>query len=192
MRFWLLAALVAVAWSSLAEATPVYLCERAPGGPLSVTAFTATTDEDRRHEVARLHREAILPDPRGCWFAESADLPPLIRSDPRRPDEGLSQHHRWRRGQGGMVVVDTTVKQPQTLAIQREVEALLPPSRRAFVLATPLGDNLLRAVRQAQWDLVRALLRQIRLRAGSADEVLTRDEVAEIETIGDDYEADFR
>lgn len=186
-----LVAVVPLLLAGLVDAEPVYVCEQSPGGPLSVTAFASNTDAERQQEVARLHRHGILPAPAQCWFLDAARLPASTRPDPRRPADELSQYHRWRRS-GDRVVVDETVKRPHPLAIQRESEAMFGHARRAAVLATPLGDNLFRALRLGEWDLVKALLGQIRLRVGRPDEVMTVAEVQEIERIGDDYEADFR
>lgn len=86
----------------------------------------------------------------------------------------------------GTVVVDPTVNRPQILPILREVRRTIGPDRMAALLATPIGDNLLRAVRTEDWALARSLLRQ-----ALADRVLTPAEASAIRDVAQEYEADL-
>lgn len=171
-------------------ARELYVCSH-PDGHISTTTFVDGAGE-RAGVIARMVAAGIVPGGPDCWYMEDTALPPQSRSDPRRPGDGLSQEHRWRRGSGSTVVVDPTILRPHQPEILREIERLLPPSRLAQVLARSVGDNLMRAMRGGNWPLVQALLRQAHTQVGTVQEVLTQAELDEIGRIGDDYEATLR
>lgn len=103
----------------------------------------------------------------------------------------MSQYHRWRRGPGNTVIVDPTIRVPQIEPLLRALEATLPADRMAALLASPVGDNFVRAIRSQSWPLARALMGQIAARVGTAQEVMTAAEVAQLRAIARDYEADL-
>lgn len=187
---WLLlgAITAGAAFPAAARAERVYVCER-PDGSVAVTRVYV---EDREAFLERLRRGGHLPERAACWDMDSTALPSRDRPDPREPSASLTQRHRWRRGPAGTIIVDPAVKRPQAGAILREMRRLLPPSRMGQVLATPLGGNLLRVLREGDWPVVQALIRQARQQVGTAQEVLTQAELDGIGKIGDDYEADLR
>ena len=122
----------------------------------------------------------------------ASGLPARVRPDPRMPSGSLTQRHRWRVGPAQSIVVDSSARQLHPTSIRRAISTLLPPNRMAALLSTPLGNSFGRALKEGDWPLVQALLREARLRVGTPQQVLTQAELDEIGRIGDDYEADLR
>ena len=175
-----------------AAAVALYLCIT-PTGWVEVATLMAPPGPAAEALLSKMLETAWQP-PAGsaCRWAELADLPPSTRPDPRHPTETLTQRHRWRGLPDGRIVLDPAARRPHGAAIRREVGALLPSSRLAQVLSTPLGHNLMRVLREEQWPLATALVRQARGLAGTPQEVFTPAELDELGRIGDDYEWDLR
>lgn len=169
--------------ASPAAARELYVCSH-PDGHISTTTFVLSDPGERARVIAQMVADGVIPGDDECWYMSDTSLPPQSRSDPRRPGDGISQEHRWRRA-GQVVIVDPTIKQPNPEAIRREYGRLLPPVRWAEVVATPLGSALDRAVRDGRWADVLASLNQ-----AGAGQPLTVPEIAQLRAILRDYEAD--
>lgn len=164
-------------------AAPVTICEQ-PSGDLSVANILPGVDRDG------FLRQAGL-EPTACWDADSSTLPPRYKADPRDPTKQVTQRHRYRRGPGNTVIIDSTVQRPDRAAILRQFTKEMPPARRAAIFATPLGSNLHQALRDGDFALAGALMDQIAARVGTPQEVMTAAEVALVRQIARDYEADM-
>lgn len=163
----------------LAGAGPVYVCGW-PDGRISVTTVISP---DIEGTLARMRAATTVPEASACWWTDSSSLPARDRDDPRMPGRTITQRHRW-RALGQSVIADQTIMRAHRDAILREIRRALGPDRAAVVLATPVGDNILRAVRAEDWALARSLLR-----LAVTGAVLTLDEARAIRDVARDYEA---
>lgn len=171
-------------------ADEVYVCEH-PDGHLSVTHWVIDDPQKQEEALQRLRRDQFLPNETWCWRSDDTTLPLRDRPDPNDSASTLSQRHRWRKGQNGTVVIDPTVMRPDHTRTIQQISRDLPPARRAAILATPLGDNLFRAIRDGDWALAKALMAQIRSKVGQPDEVMTLPEINRLRKVARDYEANL-
>lgn len=177
----LMTTLLSAVPSSVSSA-PVLACERL--GQIVVFRFHGSDPQREADILARLRASGHLPAGPACWRMNDRQLPERSRPDPHAAGQVLSQRHRWRRA-GQAVIVDSTVKRPHGEAIRREYGRLFPPVRWAEIVATPLGSALDRAIRENRWADASAALAQT-----GAAQPLTAAEIAQLQAILRDYEAD--